>query len=115
MAVTPKELRIYETTDGKRPFDEWLDRLRNKTTRARIASRLNRIALGNFGDVKSVGDGVSELRLAFGSGYRVYFGQDGDKIVLFLCGGDKSTQEKDIRLAKVYLEDYRRKGHGKKK
>lgn len=114
MAATPKELRTYETTDGRRPFDEWLDGLKDKAA-ARIAARLNRVALGNFGDVKSVGEGVSELRLVFGSGYRVYFGQDGDKIVLLLCGGDKGTQEKDIRAAKMHLQDYKRRGHDKKK
>ena len=65
------ELRIYETADGKRPFDEWLDRLKDKATLARIVARLNRVALGNLGDVKSVGSGVSELRFAFGKGYRV--------------------------------------------
>lgn len=115
MTATPKELRTYETVDGKRPFDEWLDGLKDKVTVARIVTRLNRVALGNFGDVKSVGDGVSELRLVFGSGYRVYFGQDGDRIVLLLCGGDKGTQDKDIRDAKAYLDDYKRRGHGKKK
>jgi putative addiction module killer protein len=126
MAATPKELRTYETADGKCPFDEWLDGLKDRTTRARIASRLNRVALGNLGDVKSVGDGVSELRLVFGSGYRIYFTQDGDKIILLLCGGDKGSQVGDIRTAKAYLEDYKsrasfarqretRRGHGKKK
>ncbi len=113
--MAPKELRIYETADGKRPFDEWLDRLRDKITVARVASRLNRVALGNFGDAKSVGNGVSELRLDFGSGYRVYFSLEGDAIVLLLCGGDKSSQDKDIRTAKTYLDDYRRRGRGKKK
>lgn len=113
--MAPKELRIYETADGKRPFDDWLDRLRDKTTVARITSRLNRVVLGNFGDAKPVGDGVSELRLDFGSGYRVYFSLEGDAIVLLLCGGDKSSQDKDVRTAKAYLDDYRRRGRGKKK
>jgi putative addiction module killer protein len=111
----PKELRIYETVDGKRPFDEWLDDMRDRATLARIASRLNRVALGNLGDAKSVGSGVSELRLAFGSGYRIYFAQDGDRIILLLCGGDKGSQDRDIRTAKTYLEHYKRRGHGKKK
>lgn len=111
----PKELRIYETADGKRPFDEWLDDLGDKATLARVAARLNRVALGNLGDVKSVGGGVNELRLAFGSGYRIYFAQDGDRIVLLLCGGDKGSQPRDIRAAKRYLEDYRRRDHAKKK
>jgi putative addiction module killer protein len=115
VAATPKELRIYETADGRRPFDEWLNRLKDKATIARIAARLNRVALGNLGDAKSVGAGVSELRLAFGKGYRVYFAQEGDKIVLLLCGGDKGSQDKDIREAKTYLQDFRRRNHGKKK
>ncbi len=115
MATTPKELRTYETADGKRPFDQWLSRLRDNITIARIATRLNRVALGNLGDAKPVGDGVSELRLDFGSGYRIYFAQEGGKIILLLCGGDKGSQPKDIQTAKTYLEDYRRRGHGKKK
>jgi putative addiction module killer protein len=115
MAASPKEVRVYETSDGRRPFDEWLDGLRDKSTIARIASRLNRVALGNMGDAKSVGGGVSELRLAFGPGFRIYFAQDGDKIILLLCGGDKGSQVGDIRTAKTYLEDYKRRGHGKKK
>lgn len=78
-------------------------------------ARLNRVALGNLGDVKSVGAGVSELRLAFGKAYRVYFTQEGDKIILLLCGGDKGSQDKDIRQAKAYLQDFRRREHGKKK
>lgn len=113
--MTTRELRTYETSDGQRPFDDWLDRLKDKATVARIAARLNRIALGNFGDAKAVGDGVSELRLDFGSGYRIYFAQDGEAIILLICGGDKSTQDKDIRKAKFYLNDYRRRGRGKKK
>lgn len=115
MAVSPKELRIYETSEGRKPFDDWLDGLRDRITVARIASRLNRVAIGNLGDAKSVGDGVSELRLAFGPGYRIYFAQEKDRIVLLLCGGDKGSQDKDIRAAKEYWEDYRRRNHGKKK
>lgn len=61
---------------------------------------------GNLGDVKSVGDGVHELRLAFGPGYRIYFGADGDELIILLCGGDKGSQDKDIRKAKEFLADY---------
>jgi putative addiction module killer protein len=109
MAVNSKVIAIYETEDGQRPFRKWLDSLRDKTTIARINARIARIASGNFGDAKSVGEGVMELRLAFGSGYRVYLGQDGDQLVILLSGGDKSTQERDIVTAKSYWTDYLRR------
>ena len=115
MATAPKKLRIYETADGRRPFDEWLDAFKDKVILARIVSRLNRVALGNLGDAKPVGAGVSELRLSFGKGYRVYFAQDEARVLLLLCGGDKGSQDRDIREAKAYLQDYRRRDHGKKK
>ena len=99
MDATPRDLHTDETADGKKPFDDWLYGLKDKVTQARIATRLNRVALGNLGDAKSVGDGVSELRLTFGSGYRIYYALDGDKIVLLLCGGDKGSQNKDIQSA----------------
>ncbi len=115
MEAAPKELLTYEATDGKRPFDKWLYSLKDKATIARIVSRLERVADGNLGDVKPVGDGVSELRLMFGSGYRVYFAQEGDTFILLLCGGDKDSQDKDIKTAKMYWVDYRRRSHGKNK
>ncbi len=72
-----------------------------------IKARLDRIELGNSGDCRHVGDGVNELRIDFGPGYRVYFGQEGDMIVLLLCGGAKRTQRSDIARAKAYWKDYR--------
>ena len=78
---------------------------------ARIEARLKRIAFGNFGDAKPVGSGVSELRLPFGSGYRVYFAQHGETIVILLCGGDKSSQDKDIESAKLYWSDFKRRNN----
>lgn len=101
-----KELAIYVTQTGKRPFIEWLESLKDKTIRYRIKERLDRVSLGNLGDHKSVGDGVSELRLKFGSGYRIYYGEDGDSIILLLSGGDKATQSKDIKKAQQYWQDY---------
>ncbi|RYE82121.1 MAG: type II toxin-antitoxin system RelE/ParE family toxin [Hyphomicrobiales bacterium] len=84
-----------------RIFAEWLAALSDRNARARIEIRIDRLALGNAGDVKPVGGGVSELRIAYGPGYRVYFVQRGDLLVILLCGGDKPSQDRDIGLAKA--------------
>ena len=81
-------------------FRKWRTRLRDQRARALIASRLDRLAFGNAGDVRPVGEGVSELRIDCGPGYRVYFRQRGNTIALLLCGGDKRTQDRDIKTAK---------------
>ena len=80
-------------------FETWLRGLRDHVARARILVRIDRLALGNMGDVKPVGEGVSELRIAHGPGYRVYFQRRGQALVLLLCGGNKSSQRKDIAKA----------------
>jgi putative addiction module killer protein len=102
------ELRYYQTRSGRSPFVEWLGRLVDRKARARIEARLATVAAGSFGDAKPVGEGVMELRVAWGAGYRVYFARDGPVVVL-LCGGDKRTQDKDIKRAKGYLEEYKRR------
>ncbi len=112
MEARPKNLVIYQDEAGNKPFDDWLDGL-GTTVMARVLARLGRVEHGNFGDCKPVGDGVSELKLPFGSGYRVYFAEIGNTVVLLLSGGDKGSQSRDIRAAKKYLEDYRRRSHGK--
>jgi len=84
----------------------WINQLRDRRAKAKILVRLDRIANGNYGDVKSVGDGVSELRIKEGKGYRVYFGREGNKVVILLCGGDKSTQQSDIKQAMKYWREY---------
>ncbi|MEG4321922.1 MULTISPECIES: type II toxin-antitoxin system RelE/ParE family toxin [unclassified Microcoleus] len=104
-----REIRRYETSDGKVPFGEWLDSLRDRNVRVRIKSRLDRVEEGNLGDVKSVGEGVFELRINYGPGYRLYFGQVGLTIVVILVAGDKSTQEQDIRQAIAYWKDYEKR------
>ena len=104
-----KIIAIYETRDGQKPFKKWLESLRDKVTVARINARISRIEHGNFGDAKSVGQGVMELRFVFNSGYRIYYGLDGHKLVVLLSGGDKSTQDKDIKLAQEYWSDYLRR------
>lgn len=88
-------------------FRKWRQRLRDERARAMIASRLDRLAFGNAGDVKPVGAGISELRIDYGPGYRVYFTRRGQQIIILLCGGDKSTQAKDIQTAKRLAAEWR--------
>lgn len=104
--IKQKQLDIYVTSDGKKPFAQWLESLKDKSVRYRIKERLDRVALGNLGDHKKLSGGVSELRFKFSSGYRVYYAEEGNKIILLLCGGDKATQGKDIKKAKEYWQDY---------
>lgn len=106
MQSQPRELRVYETEQGDAPFSFWLDSLRDRAARARIKKRLDRVELGNLGDCRFVGEGVFELRIDYGPGYRVYFAQVERLIVLLLCGGDKSTQDKDIQQAKQFWADF---------
>ena len=108
MESRPRELLEYVTKTDDCPFAEWLLELKDGKARAIIRRRLNRVRLGNLGDCRSVGENVSELRVDFGPGYRVYFAEDGPTIVVLLCGGDKSSQDADIRRAKEYWADYRR-------
>jgi putative addiction module killer protein len=98
---------IYESNDGKCPFQNWLNGLGDIRGRATIRARLERVRLGNLGDCKSIGGGIFELRVQYGSGYRVYFGQDSLKLVVLLCGGDKGSQGRDIIKAKVLWKEYR--------
>ncbi len=109
MEATPKELHIYVMEDGRAPFSDWLASLHDLKARSKIRVRLDRVSLGNLGDCHGVSDGVQELRIDYGPGYRVYFGQVGSAIELLLCGGDKSTQAKDIEQAKRYWSEYRRR------
>ena len=111
------ELRYYQTADGDQPFVEWLEDLKDRQARAKIEARLARVATGNLGDAKPVGEGVMEFRIDWGPGYRAYFARFEQVNLLLLCGGDKSTQQKDIKRAKEYLEDFKARsrkegGHG---
>ncbi len=89
-------MKIIHTTEQ---FDVWFARLADRTGRARIQARIDRAEMGNFGDCEPVGNGVSEMRIHFGPGYRVYFTQRGIEVVILLAGGDKSTQSRDIKTA----------------
>ena len=101
------EVREYLTETGYSPFSVWLDGLRDPRARARIEARLARVRLGNLGDYSPVGDGVQELRIFYGPGYRVYFAFESSTIVILLGGGSKATQRRDIVAAKAYGDDYR--------
>lgn len=87
-----KELRIYQTQAGKRPFTHWIESLKDSVGRAQITNRLNRVMLGNYGDCDSVGDGVYELRIHYGPGYRIYFSEQESTIILLLVGGKIASQ-----------------------
>jgi putative addiction module killer protein len=108
------ELRSYQTPAGAQPLVEWLRGLKDRQARTRIEARIARVAVGNFGDTEPVGEGVFELRIDWGPGYRVYFARLGQVVVLLLCGGDKKTQQKDIDRAKGYFEDYKARTAQKK-
>ncbi len=101
------ELFRYQRKDGSEPFSEWLGSLPGKVAQARIRVRLRQVQAGNMGDVKSVGEGVSELRVHVRAGYRVYCGRHGKAIVILLCGGDKSSQDMDIERAKEFWAEWK--------
>jgi putative addiction module killer protein len=94
---------------AKSHFNEWLKSLGDRKGRGVIRTRISRLQLGLFGDAKSVGEGVNELRISFGPGYRIYYALEGKSVILLLCGGNKSMQDKDIKLAKEFWNDYRRR------
>jgi putative addiction module killer protein len=96
----------YVTPTGKVPYLEWLRRLKDRAAKASVIRRVLRIELGDLGDHKRVGDGVSELRIDVGPGYRVYFARIGKTFVVLLTAGNKSTQERDIDRAKKYWRDH---------
>lgn len=102
-----RQVEFYVREDDATPYLEWFWSIRDRRTRNRIARRIDRIEQGNFGDHRSVGEGVWELRLFFGPGYRIYFAEAGDTVVLLLCGGDKRSQQQDIERAKTYWHDYK--------
>ncbi|MDR1422652.1 MAG: type II toxin-antitoxin system RelE/ParE family toxin [Coriobacteriales bacterium] len=89
-------------------YAKWFVKLKDRAAKARIDIRIRRVSLDNFGDVETVGSGVSELRISYGPGYRVYFTQKGERLVILLIGGDKSTQIRDIEKAKQIAEDLKR-------
>ena len=97
----------YQQPDGSEPVTIWLADIRDKMAQARIRIRMRQIEAGNFGDCVAVGEGVSELRVHVGAGYRAYFGRHGQTLVVLLCGGDKRSQAADIKRAKLYWADWK--------
>lgn len=106
------EVRYYIDSDGDAPFAEWFAELEPMAS-ARIARAIVRMEQGNFSNAKGVGEGVMEYKIDFGTGYRVYFGRDGDTIVILLTGGTKKRQQRDIDAAKAYWRDYKLSKRGR--
>jgi putative addiction module killer protein len=100
-------IRKYQCSDGRIPFDDWINTFKSPRDRARLLKRLDKIHLGNLGDWATVGDSVFELREHFGAGYRIYYGIEEKTVILLLCGGDKSSQSKNINTAKQYWQDFK--------
>ena len=105
----PDEIRYYVTPGGYAPFAGWFEDL-DLVARAKVTRAVARLGQGNFSNVKSVGEGVLELRIDFGPGYRVYFGRDGEALVILLTGGTKKRQQRDIDTAHTYWQDYKQGG-----
>ena len=97
---------MKKTDSGKKPFADWLLRLKDRRGRAIILRRINQAEEGNFGNYRDLQDGLFELKIPFGPGYSVYFGIEGTELIVLLCGGDKGSQERDIMLARKYWADY---------
>lgn len=106
-----KQIRIFTLKNGKTPLDNWLDTI-DKVFQSRIFDRLGKLEEGHYGDYKIIDNEIKELRFKFGSGYRIYFHETNKIIILLLCGGDKSTQNKDIQKAKEYLQIWREQKNG---
>jgi putative addiction module killer protein len=105
----PYTISYYLTETGGKPFKDWLDGLKDIVARQKIRIRLDRVRIGNLGKNRSVGEGVYELKIDYGPGYRVYYGLERKTVVLLLLGGDKSSQKNDIAQARVYWQDYKRR------
>jgi putative addiction module killer protein len=102
------DVREFNRRDGLNPYAEWFDQL-NAQAAVKVAVAMTRLALGNFSNVKGVGSGVFECRIDFGPGYRVYFGKDGENLVILLGGGTKKRQQRDIRAALANWREYKRR------
>jgi putative addiction module killer protein len=107
------EIRYYVASDGQEPFADWFAELQ-AVERAKVTRGIARLEQGNFSNVKSVGEGVLEYRIDYGPGYRVYFGRDGETLVILLTGGSKKRQQRDIEAARTYWQDYKQSKRGRR-
>lgn len=105
------EIRHYRDVAGRDRYQQWLAGLRDQQAKLRIVQRVNRLAVGNFGDCKPCREGVWELRIDWGPGYRVYYAKVSQSVILLLAGGDKRKQDADIERTIGYLQDYRKRSH----
>jgi putative addiction module killer protein len=103
------QIKVYQRKNKDLPFDDWLED-QDSTIKNMILAKLQRISLGNFGICKFLGDGISEIKIDIGPGYRIYYSLIGTTLVLLLCAGTKRTQQKDIEKAQEYLKDYKARG-----
>jgi putative addiction module killer protein len=108
-----REVLYYKTVAGRSPFRECRNSIADDDTRAAVDARIARLRGGNYGDSKPIGEGAAESRIHIGSGYKIYYGIDGENVVL-LCAGDKSTQERDIATARKYWNDYKKRERERK-
>jgi len=104
--MSKRKLIVYETLNGVKPFDIWFNSIKDPVVRFRISSRIDRLRKGNLGDCKSLKNDLYELRLHFSSGYRIYYSELDNVVLLLLCGGDKGSQNRDIKKANQFLKDY---------
>ncbi len=111
MEIHRREVRVFQKSNGRAPFAEWLKDLKDGKARQIIKSRIDRIEQGNFGDFKFIGLGIFETKIHFGPGYRIYFGFDGPVLIIILCAGNKKSQKDDIRTAQNYWADYNGRGN----
>lgn len=105
--MNEKNIQLYRDASGRAPFKEWYKALKDNRSKIKVDVQVTRLACGNPGKAKSVGSGVMELKIDFGPGYRIYYGQEGETLILLLIGGDKNTQKTDIAKAKEYWAAYK--------
>ena len=103
------KIEHYQDEDGGNPFRAWFGKLRDIVAKTAVLKRIDRVTLGNFGNCSDVGSGITELKIDIGPGYRIYLSHRGERLVILLCGGNKSTQSKDIELARKYWLDWKRR------